>query len=176
MERSFFLKTAELTEPLGFRRRINFALSHEWANFRVQTKYKVTHSKDKFMKKSILSMIVFVVTASTAYANFSGSEILANAISAPGADISVGDNSCALTIFHRQLLNSDLTPGPSRIEVRLWSYGQIIESAVSLESVALVDHNRVSFGKITVETDDAGTPIRASAKSGLFRTIKCDLK
>nr|WP_295904530.1 hypothetical protein [uncultured Bdellovibrio sp.] len=127
------------------------------------------------MKKNVLLICALLSLGSIAQAGLSGVENFANSIRKAGSHIDIGDNNCAVKVFHRQLLNSDLSPGVSRIEVRLWSQGDIVQDAVALEKVIKIDDNTVSLGKVTLKVSDDGTVVGAKGKAGMFSSLECGI-
>lgn len=131
-----------------------------------------------------LAQILFGLTlalTTTAFANGpTGAEIFAEKISEPGFELTVGGNSCNLKIFHRELIDENGNVVGSQVEGRVWVRGDYVQTVQSPRSIKIKGDNKVVLrwnllGKIVIETDDNGNPVRLSGRELGLDKLECNI-
>lgn len=131
-----------------------------------------------------IAQILFGLTlalTTNAFANSqTGADILAEKMSEPGFELTVGGNSCNLKIFHRQLLDGNGNVVGSQVEGRVWVRGAYVQTVQSPRSIKIKDDNTVILrrnvlGKIVIETDDDGNPVRLRGREMGLVKLECDI-
>lgn len=132
------------------------------------------------MKQSLLLLALTLasVTNTSAAQQRTGAEIFAGNILQSGYELSIGDDTCNLKIFHRPKIdgNGDVVKNEGLLETQLWAYGHIIDIDVAAlpQKLKISDSDKVvlkGFGrKIIIEADASDNPVKASGKSIFNRT------
>lgn len=131
-----------------------------------------------------IAQILFGLTlalTTNAFANSqTGAEIFAEKISEPGFELSVGGESCSLKIFHRELIDVNGNVVGSQVEGRVWVHGEYVQTVQSPRSIKIKGDNTVILrrnvlGKIAIETDDDGNPVRLRGREMGLVKLECNI-